>query len=743
MGSLLGGSYSPESHHLHILQSVVVNSEPGRYLYRSYGRSFNGFAAWLTEQEQENLSKKQEILSVFPSQPLQLHTTRSWDFMGLTKSSDVGYPTVQSDMVIGVLDSGIWPESESFSDDGFGPIPKRWKGACHGGANFTCNRKIVGARWYGDDPGARDTFGHGTHVASIAAGNKVKGISYYNLAGGTARGGVPSSRIAVYRFSVGSTSADLLAAFDDATADGVDVITISMGYGNDGSSILEDPISIGAFHAMANNIVTVNSAGNSGPDGATIGILSPWVVSVGASTTDRKFQDKVVLADGRTLTGNSINSFTMGGEPKYPLIYGKKFNSSCNDSMSKLCVESCLDKRFLKGKILMCNDPEAKFYSYNLTGAAGLITLSDNKSSNNFQLPGLALSSPAFEQLVNYYTNTKEPRATILKSETVKDDLAPVVAHFSSRGPNTLFPEIMKPDVVAPGVEILAAFPPNIPPTFDPSDARRVKYNIFSGTSMSCPHAAGAISYVKSLHPDWSPSYLKSALMTTGNVIIKSSIKYLFLLNAHLNTLLEYSNEILTNYPSLFCSLNKKPHASARPLNASLHLDREFAYGSGHIDPVKAADPGLVFDISKEDYKSFLCNVYDNAVCHKISGADCRCSKDKTPLTDFNYPALAARINGTSRNINVNFTRTVTNVGHPHSTYKAEVTADLNLEILVVPNALSFQNLNEKHSFVVTVTGAFPSGSSKMLSSLLVWGDGDHIVRSPIVIYSADFVQSH
>uniref|UniRef100_A0A7N0UN18 Uncharacterized protein n=1 Tax=Kalanchoe fedtschenkoi TaxID=63787 RepID=A0A7N0UN18_KALFE len=281
-GSLPGGNYSPESHHLDILQSFLTeNFEPGRSLYRRYGRSFNSFAAWLTEREQEKLSKRNEILSVFPSQPLQLHTTRSWDFMGLT----------ESDMIIGVLDSGIWPESESFS------VQFRKSGRAL--------VKIVGARWYVGQPGARDVVGHGTHTAPIAAGNRVKGASFYNLAGGTARGGVPSSRIAVYVACC--RAADLLAGFDDAIADGVDVITISIGYAHPVSSLLEDPISIGSFHAMANNIVTVNSAGNSGPDGAPIVILSPWVVSVGASTTDRKFDDNVVLADGRTLTGISVN----------------------------------------------------------------------------------------------------------------------------------------------------------------------------------------------------------------------------------------------------------------------------------------------------------------------------------------------------------------------------------------------------------------------------------------------------
>jgi subtilisin family serine protease len=79
---------------------------------------------------------------------------------------------------------------------------------------------------------------------------------------------------------------------------------------------------------------------------------------------------------------------------------------------------------------------------------------------------------------------------------------------------------VLQPDISAPGVDILAAFSPNVSPSTSSQDVRRVNYNIVSGTSMSCPHVSGAAAYVKTFHPDWSPSAIKSALMTTGNFSI-------------------------------------------------------------------------------------------------------------------------------------------------------------------------------------------------------------------------------
>ncbi len=140
----------------------------------------------------------------------------------------------------------------------------------------------------------------------------------------------------------------------------------------------------------------------------------------------------------------------------------------------------------------------------------------------------------------------RDPKVTILKSEVVKDGDAPKVAYFSSQGPNAFAPDILKvlafghrfdslhcillifvhvlqPDITAPGTEILAAYSPIASPTSSPEDKRRVKYSMLSGTSMACPHASGVAAYVKSFHPDWSPSAIKSAMMTTGNFILLSS----------------------------------------------------------------------------------------------------------------------------------------------------------------------------------------------------------------------------
>uniref|UniRef100_A0A7N1A2X9 Uncharacterized protein n=1 Tax=Kalanchoe fedtschenkoi TaxID=63787 RepID=A0A7N1A2X9_KALFE len=586
-------------------------------------------------------------------------------------------PTLdQSNLIMGFIDSGIWPESKSFSDEGLGPVPKKWKGACQGGRDFKCNRKIIGARTYVTDT-ARDEVGHGTHTASIAAGNKMAGASFYDIvAKGTARGGAPSSRIAAYKVCTmnGCSKSDILAAFDDAIADGVDIITLPIGGVRDG--LVKDVIAIGAFHAMAKGIVTVNSAGDSGPLSTTIHHQAPWFISVGASNTDRVFIDKVVLGDGKTLTGRSLNIQSLGKEPKYPLTYANKLGSNA-DAYIRLCFSQFIDKELVKDKIVMCTSKLGRS-SLHAYGAAGVISSTYNSYSDYpvmYKLPAVYLESEDFAH-VEAYANATGSGATILESEDGRDTHAPVVASFSSRGPNYHFPDILKPDVIAPGIGILAAYSSDL------------EYNVISGTSASCPHAAGAIAYIKSVHPDWSAAALQSALMTT-----------------------------------------------ARPLKASMYVDKEFSYGSGHIDPMRAADPGLIYDVSKQDYINLLCGAYDADTCHKISGEECHCPQEKTAPNDLNYPSMTKMLVNVSERTNVSFARVVTNVGQPNSTYKATVVAARKLKIKVVPDTLSFEGLNEKKSFQVQVTGGYPR-KGKVLSSSLVWFDGKHTVRSPIVLYA-------
>ncbi|KAJ0909338.1 putative cucumisin [Helianthus annuus] len=203
MGDLPKTHFSVASLHSNMLQEVT-GSRAEKSLLWSYKRSFNGFAAKLTEDEKNKIAQMEGVVSVFPSQLKQLHTTRSWDFLGFPQ--DVKRAPLESDVIVGMLDTGVWPESDSFKDDGFGPPPSKWKGSCKS-ANFTCNNKLIGAKFYnseaskaqGKEMSARDTEGHGTHTASTVAGRTVKNASMLGLANGTARGGVPSARIAVYK----------------------------------------------------------------------------------------------------------------------------------------------------------------------------------------------------------------------------------------------------------------------------------------------------------------------------------------------------------------------------------------------------------------------------------------------------------------------------------------------------------------------------------------------------------------
>ncbi|KAK7276693.1 hypothetical protein RIF29_17837 [Crotalaria pallida] len=695
MGSLPRDDYSPASHHLNMLQQVMGDDFATNSLITSYKRSFNGFAANLTEQEVQNLNRLEGVVSVFESKTLHLHTTRSWDFLGLQETTKETISPIESDIVIGVFDTGIWPESDSFSDKGFGPAPKKWKGTCAGGNNFTCNNKIIGARYYYSkdvNASARDEVGHGSHTSSIVAGNKVKDASFYGIAGGTARGGFPSARIAVYKVCQGGCGdAAILAAFDDAIADGVDFITISLG-SNSRSDFKKDPIAIGSFHAMEKGILAVNSGGNSGPLKRSITSLAPWLFSVAASSMDRRIIDKISLGNGVTLTGKSVNTFTPNGT-KVPLIVGEHASfPNCSAAIAAACPINCLDHKQVEGKVVLCSTLLGLQSGFEY-GAFGSIIQYEQNMSLVVPYPTSGLDAKTYTLALSYANSTTSPQVEILRSEAINDTNAPLIASFTSRGPNVIVPEIMKPDISAPGVEILAAFSPIASPSEIGGDKRSVKYNILSGTSMSCPHVAAIAAYVKSFHPDWSPAAIKSSIMTT-----------------------------------------------AKPMNGA--EDKEFAYGSGHVDPVQAINPRLVFDLSKDDYVNLLCNIgYDTQTIRKICGDNSTClssTPQRSIVRDINYPALAIQVLP-MQPFEINFTRTVTNVGSANSTYKVNVPSGSNMNITVVPQVISFKSLKEKHSFFVNVAGGkFPDNS--VLSSSLVWTDGTHSVRCPVVI---DVSQTH
>ncbi|KAJ7960184.1 putative Cucumisin [Quillaja saponaria] len=445
------GEFPASSVHTNFLQETL-GSDASESLVRSYHRSFHGFAAKLTEIEVQKLSGMEHIVSVFPNEKRQLHTTRSWDFMGFSKH--VKRTTFESDIIIGMLDTGIWPESESFSDEGFGPPPKKWKGTCQESSNFTCNNKIIGARSYrsaklkvGDTNSPRDVEGHGSHTSSIAAGNLVSEASLFGLGSGVARGGVPSARIAVYKicWADGCYDADILAAFDDAIADGVDIISISVGaFVN--KDYFNDSIAIGAFHAMRNGILTSNSAGNEGPDPASVKNFSPWSLTVAASTIDRKFVAKVMLGNGKVYEGLSINTFDLENK-NYPMIYGGDVpdtRNGFNRSQSRFCILNSLDKKKVKGKIVLCDELTSAVGAAS-AGAIGTV-MQDGGIKDVayiFPIPASYIGSDDGSDVGDYINSDRKPIATIQKSIEEQDELAPFVVSFSSRGPNPITSDIL------------------------------------------------------------------------------------------------------------------------------------------------------------------------------------------------------------------------------------------------------------------------------------------------------------
>ncbi|PQM38592.1 subtilisin-like protease SBT4.4 [Prunus yedoensis var. nudiflora] len=500
---------------------------------------------------------------------------------------------------------------------------------------------------------------------SPATRNAVKDVNFYGLANGTARGGVPAARIVVYKVWGPSLGHNVLAAFDDAIADGVNIISISMG--ND------DPVAIGAFHAMKKGILTSQSAGNMGLKVASVVSVAPWILTVAASSIDRRFTDKVVLANGKTLVVHA----------------GTK---NCTGEDAGDCEEGCLDGDSVKGKIVLCDSLAGDRGAYK-AGALGSVLM--NEVGYNVSLVPLLASTALMREeynVVRSYTNsTRDPQANIFKSEVIKDPAAPTVAYFSSRGPIIILPDIIKPDISAPGVEILAAYSPVVSVTRLPQDKRHVKYNILSGTSMACPHAAGAAAYVKVFHPNWSPAAIKSSLMTTA-------------------------------WPMNGTSNNVSTGA--------------FAYGSGHINPVNAINPGLVYEASEEDYIKLLCTIYDEGKVRLISGDNSTCPTGSAQgyVKDHNHPSMGAKVKP-MKPFSVNFHRRVKNVGLANSTYKATIFSNSNADIKVVPEVLSFQSLDEEKDFEVTVAGSdLPDGAQ--VSGSLVWSDGAHRVRSPIVVYT-------
>ncbi|PIA44948.1 hypothetical protein AQUCO_01700490v1 [Aquilegia coerulea] len=671
----------------------------------------HGYIATLTQQQVQFVGNLTEVIGVHPNEVHQLHTTHTPTFLELISSegkegtlSEVG--EYGSEVVVGVLDTGIWPERASFSDEGMGPIPSHWKGECMEGAAFTrdvCNKKLIGARHFQltydptqivDYNSARDSQGHGTHTASTVAGLRVSNASIYGYAEGVASGIAPRARLAIYKVcwvDMDCKSADIVAAFDQAVEDGVDIISYSIGTRVAGYHL--NPVAIAQFGAMKHGVFVSTSAGNNGPALNSVFNIPPWVMTVGSGTIDRKFPAEIILANGYVLTGESIYS----GPPLptttfFPLIH----------------VHESMDTQVLEGKIVVFegrNISAQRGVELRNVGAVGMVivvVVNDKDQGGGslvhdvHVLPTVILTaSTAAQSIFSYLASSKEPHGTIVSLGTkLNVKPAPIVASFSSRGPNRESNSIIKPDLIAPGVNILAAWPDEVGPSISltGSDQRKTEFNILTGTSMSCPHVSGVAALLKGAHPDWSPSRIKSSMMTTAYVVDNEGKSFVD----------GFKYEVATPW----------------------------AYGSGHVNPEKALDPGLVYDMTVEDYIDFLCaSQYNEQQISQITHTTITSCKKGQPW-DLNYPSISVSLNRRSNEVYV--TRTVTQVSEAVSKYTVNIENPTGVLVTVAPTNLAFGRKEEKQSYVVKISAKKIKGKSKTVFGRISWEDGQHVVSMPI-----------
>ncbi|KAG0461754.1 hypothetical protein HPP92_020230 [Vanilla planifolia] len=684
------------SHHRLLSAHLGSTEEAVRSLVYSYRHAFSGFSARLTKSQAKKLQELPEVVSVRRSRMHRVHTTRSWDFLGLTKSNppsgllkDANYG---DGVIVGVVDtgngvgrssiSGIWPESRSFLDEGYGPVPSKWKGTCQTGQAFgpsNCTRKIIGARWYvngvdkadlvGEYLSARDFNGHGTHTASTAAGNFVDGVSFGGrLGAGTARGGAPRARLAVYKACWGSgrcPEAAVLKAIDDAVHDGVDVLSLSLG---------GDGYPSATIRAVARGINVVFAGGNNGPAPQTIENELPWVITVAATTIDRSFATNITLGNKLKLVGQSIY---IGSQTDLTgLVYGGSCDAETLRTINATNQLVLCYSRSTAASTLPRVDLPQVISNIKKAQASGLLYAQYPTDLLDFLyscqgFPCVLVDYRIANVILNYVITSNNAVAMVSPTmNTIGSTvLSPKVAAFSSRGPSPVYPDLLKPDIAAPGVSILAAV--------------ENAYIFLSGTSMACPHVSGVVALLKAVHPDWSPAAIKSAIVTTASVTDGFGLAV---------------------------------EADGVPRKIADHFD----YGGGQIVPTRAADPGLVYDIDSKDYLDYL-------NCTRGVSDTCKVTK---PLYFLNLPSIAIPELKTSLTVG----RTVTNVGEVEAVYRADIRAPPGVDMTVEPPVLEFNAIQKVRSFVVRfvarqrVQGDYRFGS-------LTWLDGGrHLVRIPIAV---------
>ncbi|CAN7013792.1 unnamed protein product [Brassica rapa subsp. trilocularis] len=699
--------------HLEILKSVLGSEEAAKNsMIYNYQYGFSGFAAKLKPAEAHKLKNHPEVITLVINRKLLMQTTRTWDYLGLfsTPASSKGLlqgSNMGSGAIIGVIDSaGIWSESGVFDDNGYGPTPKQWKGQCVSGDQFKaedCNKKLIGAKYYMDGLNAdlatsinsstehispRDHNGHGTQVSSTVAGSFLSNLAFPGLsAGSIMRGAAPKAHIAMYKacwdVQGGMCSvADVWKAFDEAINDGVDVLSVSIG-GLFRDLDVEVDIAIPALHAVNKGITVVSPAGNGGPRGTTVINISPWIITVAATTLDRSLSAFITLDNNQTFMGQSMYT---GPELGF------------TDVMFSADMSSVAT---VKGKVVMYFEKERPMPGPEIlqrNGAVGVIYVRTPSSRlecpANF--PCIYIEIDIGSKIYFHMETTSSPKVKISPFKAViGESVASIVGGSSSRGPSSFSPAILKPDIAAPGLNLLT---PRIPTDEDTSEFA------YSGTSMATPVIAGIVALLKISHPTWSPAAIKSAIVTTA----RSTDPY------------------------------------GEPLTAegtTPKIADAFDYGGGLVDMEKATDPGLVYDMDMNDYVHYLCSAAlytDKRVSALTGNVTTKCPSSSSSILDINVPSIT--IPDLKGNVKV-ITRTVTNVGPVDSVYKPVIKAPLGFDVKVSPEELVFNKGTSKAAFTVSVSSGSYKANTGFFFGSLTWSDGLHNVTIPVSV-RANFIDN-
>ncbi|MEO0996601.1 MAG: S8 family serine peptidase, partial [Pseudomonadota bacterium] len=657
----------------------------------SYRYSFNGLALKLTPAEAQRLRRDPDVVAIWEDSVRKLSTNASPEFLGLFANDggligDLGLRG--EDVIIGIIDSGIAPEHPSFHDTAepeaprlcstsfrdsflglwlcrrfearpdvlqYESIPAGWAGSCEAGEQFSaddCNNKLIGARFFiaaaeanqQIDPreirSPRDTDGHGTHIASTAAGNRVTArINGANVA--RIQGIAPRARVAAYKacwlepgaVRASCNTADLAMAIDTAVADGVDIISYSVG--NDLQTV-SSADSLALLAAAKAGIFTAVAAGNDGPDLGTIGSPagSPWVTAVAASSRAGAIFEEAIeiaapsdlagkiaareanftepLADTGTIEGRLVvvddgsdvvtNNDSIGTDDDGCQPYDNAADVSGN--IAYVRRSGCLFS------VKLDNAVDAGAEAVVVFSNAGPPVIMTSTDSTRAAIPavmiGQATGLDLLDRLLDDDTIEVRLANGLFLSETQPGNF---VGSFSSRGPSLGAPDVLKPDVTAPGIDILAALSPT-----RANGPQGVNYGYLTGTSMATPHIAGIAALLKEAHPDWSPAMLRSALMTSA-----------------------YVDDVFRGDDV-----------------AADAFDR----GAGHVDPNAANRAALVYDASAVDYDAFGCGLEPPIVaparCTELASANVSFA-----AVDFNQPSLSVFRLTDARTIR----RTVTNLG--------------------------------------------------------------------------------